>query len=424
LLRTSLTMRRAPAFVLLVLLLTFSVFGTAQADTPAITDAQRDAQALRSLIDELNDELSKLDEDYNYANQRLQETQALIKKTTSELAEAQKDLEAAQQQFSERLVGIYKEGRAGALSVLLSADDFSDLVNRFQQLKRVGRQDSELLAQVKTYSARVADRQSDLTAQLRDEEVHAAETAEAKQKVEDQLALQKELLKGKEAQVAQLQREEAARQAKLAAAAKAAAAKAAAEEAAKLREAAASAAAQSPDGSGGSTSSGKTGSFGTTVTTAGKSGGSSGGSSDSASSSDSGGSSDNGSNNGGAADGTSTEVPSSPTGTSVVSIAMQYLGVPYVWAGSSPSGFDCSGLVKYVYAKVGISLPHSSRMMYDYGTPVSRDQLEPGDLVFFYDPIHHVGIYIGDGRMINARGSQVQIDDLWTKSYHGARRIL
>ncbi len=103
---------------------------------------------------------------------------------------------------------------------------------------------------------------------------------------------------------------------------------------------------------------------------------------------------------------------------------MQYLGVPYVWAASSPSGFDCSGLVMYVYAKVGVSLPHSSRMQYDYGTHVSRDQLQPGDLVFFYSPIHHVGIYIGNGQMINATGSQVQISNVFRGSYYGATRIL
>ena len=108
----------------------------------------------------------------------------------------------------------------------------------------------------------------------------------------------------------------------------------------------------------------------------------------------------------------------------IISTAMKYLGVPYVWGASSPSGFDCSGLVKYCYAQVGISLPHSSAMQYTYGTHVSRDQLMPGDLVFFYNPIHHVGIYIGNGNMINATGTHVQIGTVWKSSYYGATRLL
>jgi peptidoglycan DL-endopeptidase CwlO len=107
----------------------------------------------------------------------------------------------------------------------------------------------------------------------------------------------------------------------------------------------------------------------------------------------------------------------------VISMAMQYLGVPYVWGGASPSGFDCSGLVLYVYAKVGISLPHSSRMQYDCGTHLTRSQLQPGDLVFFFTPIQHVGIYIGNGRMINATGNQVQISDVWPSSFRGGCRV-
>jgi peptidoglycan DL-endopeptidase CwlO len=116
-----------------------------------------------------------------------------------------------------------------------------------------------------------------------------------------------------------------------------------------------------------------------------------------------------------------------PTHSSVVSIAMQYLGVPYRWGGASPSGFDCSGLVMYVFAQVGVSLPHSSYAQYGMGSPVSRDQLQPGDLVFF-DGLGHVGIYVGGGSFIHAphTGDVVRISSLsgwYASSYVGARRI-
>ena len=116
---------------------------------------------------------------------------------------------------------------------------------------------------------------------------------------------------------------------------------------------------------------------------------------------------------------------------SVVGIAMQYLGTPYVWGGESPSGFDCSGLVAYVYAKVGVSLPHSTYAQWSYpnAVSVSRSQLEPGDLVFFYG-LGHVGIYVGGGSFIHAphTGSVVRIDSLngagYSSAYVGAKRIL
>jgi cell wall-associated NlpC family hydrolase len=117
--------------------------------------------------------------------------------------------------------------------------------------------------------------------------------------------------------------------------------------------------------------------------------------------------------------------------SSVVSIAMQYLGVPYVYGGESPSGFDCSGLVAYVYAQVGVSLPHYTVAQYNYAdsVSVSRSQLEPGDLVFFYG-LGHVGIYVGGGQFIHAphTGSVVRIDSLseggYSSAYDGAKRIL
>jgi len=84
---------------------------------------------------------------------------------------------------------------------------------------------------------------------------------------------------------------------------------------------------------------------------------------------------------------------------------MKYLGIPYVWAGATPSGgFDCSGLVLYVYAKFGVSFPHGATMQAYQGTPVPFDKMQPADLVFFGDPsfYHHVGIYVGNGLFIEA----------------------
>ena len=112
----------------------------------------------------------------------------------------------------------------------------------------------------------------------------------------------------------------------------------------------------------------------------------------------------------------------------VVGVAMNYLGTPYVWGGSSPGGFDCSGFVMYVFAQMGVSLPHNAAAQYGYGTPVSRDQLEPGDLVFF-DGLGHVGIYIGGGQFVHSphTGDVVKISSLYDSwyaaTYVGARRL-
>ena len=119
-------------------------------------------------------------------------------------------------------------------------------------------------------------------------------------------------------------------------------------------------------------------------------------------------------------------VSASAFGVRAVSYAKRFLGVPYRWGGSSPSGFDCSGLVRFVYGHFGISLPHSSYADFGLGRYVSRQGLRPGDLVFF-DGLGHVGMYVGRGRFIEAphSGARVQLSSLAARGdYDGARRIV
>jgi cell wall-associated NlpC family hydrolase len=115
----------------------------------------------------------------------------------------------------------------------------------------------------------------------------------------------------------------------------------------------------------------------------------------------------------------------SNVGTRALKYALTKVGDPYVWGAAGPSSFDCSGLVVWAYGQEGISLPHYTGALWNSGMHVSRDGLEPGDLVFFYADISHVGIYIGNGLMVAAprTGENVKVQPVNWAIYVGAVRI-
>jgi len=313
-------------------------------------------------------QLEKAVEAWNGANVRLGQIKHDLEVNRSRLETAKKNLASARARVSERLVALYTTNSPDALSILLGASSLGDLIERLDSADRIAEEDARIAAEVTRYRTEVQSRQQALVKAESDQEKVVAERASQRASIQSQLAERQALYSSIKDQITQLEAAERERQARLAAQAKAAA---------KNHQPAPEPAPSS---------------------------GSSGGSST-----------------------PSAPAPPPSSHSSVVSIALQYLGVPYVWGGASPSGFDCSGLTMYAYAKVGVYLPHNAAMQYGMGTPVSRSQLAPGDLVFF-NGLSHVGMYIGGGRFVHAphTGDVVKISSLseywYSATYVGARR--
>jgi cell wall-associated NlpC family hydrolase len=117
--------------------------------------------------------------------------------------------------------------------------------------------------------------------------------------------------------------------------------------------------------------------------------------------------------------------PVSGAAQKAVQTALAQIGDPYVWGAAGPDAFDCSGLTMYAWASAGVQLPHSSSSQYGVGTRISRSQVRAGDLVFFYSPIHHVGIAINSTQMVHAStfGVPVKIENIDNSPYVGATRL-
>ena len=349
--------------------------GSAAAD-PTIGQKRAQAQDVLNQIRTMDSQLARSIEAFNAANVRLAGIDAERKSNARHLVLATSSLANAQVNLEARLVALYTGGQqSSVLEVLLGARSLDDMLRRLDNVEQVSHQDARVLHDVKVFRSEVKNRKARLEAARREQAKHVTERAAQKQAIESQLAKRQAMLASIKDEIAQIQAAEQLRQRKL------------------VADARARLAAESSQPS--SQSSSTTLSFGGSLASA--------------------------------DDGFTTPAPPARYG-GVVGIAMQYLGTPYVWGGAAPGGFDCSGFIMYVYAQVGVSLPHNAAMQYGSGSSVSKDELAPGDLVFF-DGLGHNGMYIGGGQFIHSphTGDVVKISSLsdywYARTWVGARRL-
>ena len=372
--------RQASAIIIaaaaLAVLLT--TVGSATAN-PSIRSKRAQAQAVLAQIQQQDAQLEKAIESYNYANVQLQQIDVDLNSNARHLVVARKSLGVAQQHIAERLKALYVNGDGGgAVEILLGAQSLDDLLNRLDVVQRVGSQDAKVLGDVK---------------QFRKEVKPAADAAEGRpgqagaggRRPCEPEAVDRGPAGGAEADARRHpDRDQAA--------------------------------AGRGGGAAGAAAPGGGGAAPRAAAPAGVSPGA-----------------------GRRArrerlllgdrqrlHATHRSPPPRPRSTVASSGSRcSTSATPYVWGGSSPGGFDCSGFVAYVYAQMGVSLPHNAASQYGYGTPVAYSDLEPGDLVFF-SGLGHVGIYIGGGQFIHAphTGDVVKISSLSEHGgYVGARRL-
>jgi cell wall-associated NlpC family hydrolase len=361
----------APYVLLTVVVSLLAASQAVGAPSPAIASEQAQARQVVAEVNALNASLDRSDELVNLANLKLATVQGDISVNRRELRIAKQDLVMSRRMVAKRLVTLYTSGSTSTLEVILGAHSLEDVLNRIDTENRVTTLDTQVANQVAHFRTAVVERRIQLASEQAQVRRLVAERRSQRQAFEARLGERQRLLASLNGEV---QRLIAAQQA-----AESRAVHGAEQQAADAQTLTAQTFADTPIGA-------------TAVTPEG-----------------------------------AAMIPP-PSHSDVVGVALQYLGTPYVWAGASPGGFDCSGLVMYAYQQVGVSLPHSSYAMWGDGVAVPKDQLQPGDIVFF-DGLGHVGIYIGGGEFVHAphTGTVVQVSSLdqgsYAASYDGARRV-
>ncbi len=409
----------------------------ASSATPPALVAKR-AQAARVLhqIAAIDERLNTTSEQYDGATVRLDALRKNLRAEKQALDRALAHYHAAQDRAAKLLVWMYTSPHSSSLDVILGAHSVTELLQLSDAEHAISRQATAIAAETKRAKQELEARVHALQVDRAAAQATVHELAQRRAEIERGLAQRRRLLVSVQGEVSRLEAQERARQERLAAEARArlaaeAAARAKAEAAARAQAAAAErarlaaeAAARAKAAARAQAAAAVTPAAATTTSTTAAAPAAPAAPVDTTAPADPG-----------------APAPSVFTAPSTVptqllpaghpdaaTLALQYLGVPYQWGGASPSGFDCSGLVSYVYAQLGILLPHFAADQWSFGVPVTVAQLQPGDLVFF-DALDHVGIYLGNNQFINAphTGAFVRIDTLdeawYFKHYVGARRI-
>lgn len=416
-----------------------------------INNLEDQKQTLSAEIDQLDSDLVNIMVEIEILDSELSDKEAQIEQTKADLAVAEENKQKQYEAMKKRIQYLYEKGGDDAWAqMLFQASDFTSLLNHaeyvqqmydsdrnsleefketVQQVKDLGDQLDSEKAELEEMNQEYQNRQASMQTQLQEKKATSSDYDAQIAQAQNQAAQYTELIRQQNAEIQKIEEEEkkaaeeAARKA-----AEEAAKKAAAEEAAKkaqeeANKKAADEAAKKATAEASKKSSSTSGS--NTVASSGSSTSSKENNNTSGSSSSAATSKDNGSSSSGSSGSSGSSVSYNPTGQSVVNYACQFVGNPYVWGGTSlTNGADCSGFIMSVYAKFGVSLPHSSGAMAGCGRAVSYSEAMPGDIICYAG---HVAIYMGGGQIVHASNAKDGIKISGNAAYRpivAVRRVL
>lgn len=413
-----------------------------------INNLEDQKQTLSAEIDQLDSDLVNIMVEIEILDGELSDKEAQIEQTKADLAVAEENKQKQYEAMKKRIQYLYEKGGDDAWAqMLFQASDFTSLLNHaeyvqqmydsdrnsleefketVQQVKDLGDQLDSEKAELEEMNQEYQNRQASMQTQLEEKKATSSDYDAQIAQAQNQAAQYTELIRQQNAEIQKIEEEEkkaaeeAARKA-----AEEAAKKAAAEEAAKKAQEEANKKAADEAAKKAAEASKKSSSASGSNTAASSGSSTSSKNNTSGSSSSAATSKDNGSSSSGSSGSSGSSVSYNPTGQSVVNYACQFVGNPYVWGGTSlTNGADCSGFIMSIYAKFGVSLPHSSGAMAGCGRGVSYSEAMPGDIICYAG---HVAIYMGGGQIVHASNAKDGIKISGNAAYRpivAVRRVL